>query len=260
MITDGFWLALVLIDFSFSERSLAFPCSELSGKLTDTIILSPDVNTDFSAELGSPFFLASLDLELLPGDPFLCLALVFLDLDLLRDRDVDRRRVLLFFNCLDFPLFFDNDLLFDLGLDFSDDLTFFLFCPRDLLRERDPDSDGFRFLLFLDRLRDRIFFRIFSATGNFFFITIFLFLVVSFAFFPFTFPFFLDLDLELELELELEEFELDELELRLSEEEEEVDLLRDLLVNFLPRDRDRLLGFFFLLLFIIKYSSHIISL
>ena len=185
-------------------------------------------------------------------DLFSDLALAFLDLDLLREREDDFRRFL-FFNCFDFPLFLDTDLDLDLCLDFSPARIFLFFWLRDLL----PD----RFLLFFSRLRERIFLRIFSATGNFFFITIFLFFVPSFTFFPFSLPFFKDrdLDLDLEVELELEELELEELELKLSEEEEEVDLFLDLLDNFRPRDLERLVGFLFFSFFLISLPNSSLS-
>ena len=90
------------------------------------MILSPEANTDFSGGLVSAFFFVSLDFELLEVDLFLCLVLVFLDLDLLRDRLEDFLRFL-FFVCLDFPLFLDIDLDLDLCLDFSFILSFLLF-------------------------------------------------------------------------------------------------------------------------------------
>jgi len=143
---------------------------------------------------------------------------------------------------LDLSLFLDLDLSLDLVVFDSFSLGFFFLLLGDLLL--DLDLEYFLRFLFLDLLLDLIFFLILSATGNFFFNTIFLFLFESFLCFNLLFR---DLDLD-ELELELEVLELDELELM------EVDLFLFFLATFLPRDFDLLLlGFrFFTLSFFSK--------
>ena len=246
MITDGFWSGRAALGLSLSRRSLALVCSELAGKLTDTMILSPDVNTDLSAGLASLFEPLLLALECLDPDRDL-----FAELDLplvlvLGDLLLDLEIFLFLFLAFDLSFLFDVDL--DLDLCFLLSFGFAFFLLGLLLLER--ELDNFLFLLFLDLLLDRIFFLILSATGNFFLITIFfLFAFDSLPFFCLDLE-FLDRDLDLELELEELELELDELELRLREDEEDVDFFLPLLVVFLPRDLERLrLTFLFLVFF-----------
>jgi len=62
MITEGFWFDLAAFEpnlglLSLSNRFLTLPPSALGGKLTDTIILSPEAKTDFSVELSLNCFL-----------------------------------------------------------------------------------------------------------------------------------------------------------------------------------------------------------
>jgi len=63
IITDGFWFALTGFEvflgglLSRSKRFLAQPFSVVCGKLTETIILSPEVNTDFSEGFSLKSFL-----------------------------------------------------------------------------------------------------------------------------------------------------------------------------------------------------------
>ena len=228
MITEGFWSVLTGDTLSLSRRSLALTLSELEGKLTEIMILSPDAYTDLSSGSGTLDVLVLLGFSFCFPDPFLD----FFFTDLLLDLEDGLLRVLDLSLFLSF--FLEGDLererfLFDFVLSFL------------LLLLLDRDTERLVFFLFLDFSSDLTLFFIFSAKGSFFLRTIFL--LPDFLVFPFlALDFLLFLDLDLELELELDDLELDELELKLNEEEEEddVDLRLDLLLFLLPLERDRL--------------------